>query len=318
MAFQLIRYHGVTNSARFVFLGPNQMMIKAEYDRNPDKISLFAEDKAREILRLVDPQKKYFIFWQFPLKEEHSKLSYAQLQQLCPSLGKQHSTYYKPETIFECRACLKQGYDLYHLLPTERECRDCRDEFEDKNHVKLHMTAHYALAFLEHLFKMIYTLNQARIMHQDFHLSNLIVLPTQKDFEQGMLNYTDDGSNLPRLIDFGQCAFDLGRLDPKFGSGNSKEPSVDEKRQINVLVDLFTTCRHGIAILPRESHGDECDEANWLYEAVHPDEREKIEPILMLFQFIEDPITSLDDLLKIVQSALVDLPSVNEAIAKTG
>lgn len=209
------------------------------------------EDGYRDLVRKRVGQEHWsrFVFWETPKAPEvDRKTLEPEVRLLLPTQG-----------VLECRRAPFAGWDLQRLLRRDDRGCDACGQHPSSEHTLLIEPKH-AMTQLAYVAESLDLLCKQGLRHGDVLPSNLVVMPTQDEFENGVLR-----TSLPRLIDFG--------LVHVYDSDERVSSTPD-------LVALLSSCRHGMRPLRNE--------ANWVEQALLDDPRQ---PLIraMLLQFETTP-----------------------------
>lgn len=241
------------------------------------------EDTVRDLIteKRLDPDGEHFGFWQdtFPGRS----ITHTELKESVDRIPEHGIEKYG------MRTAPYAGIDLERLLPDPAyKCSGCRPSDHPRAHPQLHMSARYALLFLEHLLSSLELLQKVGVVHGDLRLANILVNPTDAEVKEGILR-----TSLPRLIDFGFSRILEGH-DMRYLDAHNR----------SYIESLFSTCKHGRESFRIVSEADGIDRTSWLTTAVLEAERPQIQGVLDVFL---DPDIfnkyNVQSLLKIVRKA---------------
>lgn len=215
------------------------------------------EDEYRDLVRKRVGQEHWsrFVFWETPKAPGvDRKTLEPEVRLLLPSQG-----------ALECRRAPFAGWDLQRLLRGGGEKCDACGDHPSSEHTLLVEPKH-AFTLLAHISDTLDVLCKQGLRHGDVLPSNLVVMPTRDEFENGVLR-----TSLPQLIDFGVVHV--------YDDDDRKTASSTED-----LVALLSSCRHGMRPLARRPR----HESNWIEQALLDDPRQ---PLIraMLLQFEQTP-----------------------------
>ena len=135
--------------------------------------------------------------------------------------------------------------------------------------------------FLSYLLESLEILSQLGIHHNDLRLANILVNPTEEEIKTRVIT-----ASLPKIIDFGLSVL--------------VKPEEASKNNFKDLVGLFSTCKHGMMILPPNT-------SNWLAACVTYDD--SIKDILTIFSDLSAKNLTISSLLELLMSKKKFYPS---------
>ncbi len=201
------------------------------------------EDTMRDrIMAKIDPKDHHrFVFFRTP---KNCKVDV----KTCTELPPEAAALFAKETKVEKRMADFAGVDLQRLLARTSACRDCGAD-HGRHEPMLRILPAHAFRMLMHVHETVELLRGIDMDQGDLVPANLLVQPTEAEWKAGVLS-----ESLPKLIDFGLATV--------------REKGLVAEHTPRVLVDLVSSCRHGMRPLQRVRHRWPKDEWSWLAEAV--------------------------------------------------